>query len=401
MSAASEAGSAARQHGWWAIPIVLLGYAGYIKGSPFVSNLPGDLTFEAAALLTVLIAVAFLRGCHDRRSSASIVMFFLLLTPGIAYAGDIEKVQLLFSFTLLCALAPAVLMTSTKSHLVFAGSLVIAAILMSAAALLFPDDKSLASHGRLALVGSNTIGTSRVIGAGIVVVVVLTLTIPRWRLLFAAVGVWLFVVTVAIGSRGPLLSVLLSVSAVLVFAKEVRRRRTVAVGMVLALATLALWFVSRTGSGGGQRLREFLNGESDEIRSRLIDEALTRIAHHPLGAGWGYFGTLGFTEGGARVTYPHNMILEVALEGGWIAGLGLLALTFLSIRGYVLNSIGPLNSALLGVGIYWISVSQTSSDVNWNRMTWVSLGLGLVVGNSEHAKDFDVPRAEEALRALD
>ena len=53
-------------------------------------------------------------------------------------------------------------------------------------------------------------------------------------------------------------------------------------------------------------------------------------------------------------------------------------LAVLSIRGYILNSRTAESVAMLGLGVYWFAVAQTSSDINGNRMTWAMLVLGLM-----------------------
>ncbi len=119
----------------------------------------------------------------------------------------------------------------------------------------------------------------------------------------------------------------------------------------------------------------------DRNRLFLVEQSLTLIARHPLGIGWGGFASTPTAEAAyfGRFAYPHNILLEVLVEGGWLAGLMLIGLVIWSVRGFLLTSDGPQGAALYALGTYWFLVAQTSGDLNGNRMTWVTLLLGVVL----------------------
>ena len=81
----------------------------------------------------------------------------------------------------------------------------------------------------------------------------------------------------------------------------------------------------------------------------------------------------------AGKTYPHNIFLEVAVEGGWIALLAFVVFVAVCLRALVRNSVDLKGRCFLALGVYWLLVAQTSSDLNGNRMTWIALAAGLAL----------------------
>jgi O-antigen ligase len=244
-----------------------------------------------------------------------------------------------------------------------------------------PDLLAQSEFGRLNLDGATTIGTARVFGAGVVAAAILALAGRRWRGWWALAAGSLMALTIAVGSRGPVISVLIAVSAALLLTKTVAKRRMWAIAQLLIAVGLMVYSAVVSPSAASDRVRLFLAGdETDVARQFLFSEAWRQITRAPLGIGWGGFGvTHSFDKVYAgQATYPHNIFLEIAVEGGWIAVLCFLAIAILALRGLVLASTTPESAALLGLGVYWLAVAQTSSDVNGNRLTWIVLALGLI-----------------------
>ena len=381
---------------WWCLALVLLGYVGYFKGSYLLAGMPVDATVTSAAAVVVGISVQILkRAQYARVPLARILALFAALAPGVAISGNLGKSLLLFTITLACAVAPCYFLLEEKAQWSLLLTTVVAAIAMGVAAYAFPDVETQEFYGRLSLAGSDTIATGRVIGAGVVVVVALSLFPSNWRLLLVALGVVGVGVMAAVGSRGPLMGMIAAVAGILLSSRGLKGIRVKAVGIGIALACIAVWIVSIMPTGGGARVVAFLAGnEDDDGRSRLAEKALALIPTHPFGLGWGGFASLGFLSGDRPLSYPHNLLLEVTLEGGWIACVAFILIATLSMRGFISSSGSPAGIALLGLGIYWITVAQTSSDINGNRMTWVVLCTGLVLGSRNIAVSESTPEAE-------
>lgn len=377
---------------WWVIALAALGYAGYFKSNPTLAWLPVDLTVTSAAIVALVVLLGYLGRHGDWKSTGGVAAVFLVLSAGIAFAPALGKPLVLFSVTLLCALAPCVLLVDSRAQRWWLRANIACAALMIGTALVFPDTYVWKVYGRLSVEGGVTIAVGRVIAAGAVAAAVLALTSRRSRrrvlLIIAAVAGAGAVV--AVGSRGPLIAMVTAVAGVLIFARSLSGRRTTAAGVLLIAGAMTVWLVARANTGGGDRIAAFLSGEGDDSRDQLAGAALAQIPTHPLGIGWGSFGNYGFSAGGVPLTYPHNMLLETTLEGGWLAGLAVTAIIVAALIAYRRDSATPTGAALFGLGIFWIVVAQTSSDINGNRMTWIAIALGLVLGR-KHAHNVPAP----------
>jgi O-antigen ligase len=167
----------------------------------------------------------------------------------------------------------------------------------------------------------------------------------------------------------------------LLFARVLVGHRTVAALTASAGLLGLVYFLTSSESGASERVRVFLTGEApDAAREYLFDEALNRALTSPFGVGWGGF-TVSRSFGeifAGQAVYPHNMLVEIAVEGGWLAGAFFLVLAILSLRGFIIESTSPPGAALLGLFAYWFAAAQTSSDINGNRITWVLFAVGIV-----------------------
>jgi O-antigen ligase len=282
----------------------------------------------------------------------------------------------------LCALAPGWLLRTEQSRRWLVVAVVVAGLAMAAALLLNPDREVESLYGRLTLEGSNSIGTARVVGAGAAVALVQGLGGRKGRWLWLGSAAAMAAVLVLVGSRGPFVGLVAAVVVALLFGKNGRglQRAWVSVLGLLAVSSLLLVVANSQNEAAG-RIGGLITGTStDETRLALVQHCLAAISHDVLGIGWGGFSTValdGALQG--RYSYPHNMVLEILAEGGWLAGAAFLGLVAVAVRGFWRHSDTPQGVTLFTMGLYWILVAQTSGDVNANRMTWVMLGLGLVL----------------------
>ncbi|MFG1608606.1 O-antigen ligase family protein [Actinoplanes sp. NPDC049265] len=363
---------------FWVVALVLLGYAGYYKGSPLASWAPIDITVALASVVFLGIGIRVVRSrVLPLMPITRLAITFVAFLPGLAFATSTTKVVLLFTITLACAVSPCLFVDPAAPRW-WLGANVAGAGAMCIAAAVFPNQETWKLYGRLALEGGDTIGTGRVIGAGVVVLAALTISTSRLRALTLGAALAGFVGLAAVGSRGPLGGVIIATLGAMLLARRLRGRRAGALVGVSALAAVAWYLASYFQTGGSERIGQFLSGDSgDAGRNGLAAAALSRIGRDPLGMGWGGFEALGLTSAGRPLKYPHNITLEIAVEGGWIAAAGFIALMIFALAGYVRNSRTPEGMAALALGTYWIVVAHSSSDVNGNRMTWISIAIGL------------------------
>lgn len=369
--------------------VLLLGLCcvGYFKGTAPFQLLPVDATLVfAVAVCAGVFAHAVARRWTEGPVLAAVVGLWMIFGLGaasvIGSGRGYDKVALLATVTLLCATAPCFFLCEQRAQRWWLGGVVVLSAVMAAAVLVAPDLGVQEQFGRLQLEGGVTIGSSRVIGAGIVIAIVFGLAAKSRRLLWwsgAAAGTGILV---AIGSRGPFLALIVAVLLVLLLGRVFRGVRTPSfVTIAMGLVFLA-WGITASGSRAAARILRVVTGEElDVSREYLLEQAWAGALAHPLGVGWGGFGSLGAVDRtyGDPAIYPHNIVLEITVESGWIAGAAFVVIAGVSLLGYVRASTSPEAAALLGLGVYWLLVAQTSSDVNGNRMTWASITLGLVL----------------------
>jgi O-antigen ligase len=221
-----------------------------------------------------------------------------------------------------------------------------------------------------------------------------------------------FLVAVASGSRGPILTLLILgvVSGAVHLARTRAVRARVVVGGLLAGAAIAAVLVvasaalpaaslSRfsafggflTGILGGDSGGTTLGGDtSSEARVRLFGVAIQMWMDHPLlGAGTGGFATLSPSYVGPLFAdqYPHNSVLQFASEYG-ILGVAVFA----AFVGMALARAVPRNSTWTTVRLlaaFFLFNSLLSNDIVDDRTMWGLMLLLLLarVVPGEHGDD--------------
>lgn len=392
----------------WSVALLGLCYAGYIKGAPFFAGFQVDLTglFIGICLLGVVINVVNRSGMHSRTTYTVLVLwsFFLIGMVNGLWADGGDKALVLATVTLLCAASPAIFFESDRSRRWLVWAVMIAGAGMALAVVLWPDDAARETFGRLTLEGSSPIGNARVIGAGLVAAFVLGMAQKRGRWWRLALAVVLGGAIIAVGSRGPFVGIVLAVTVALLMSRVFRGFRRVPV-IAFGAASLCglMLYVLQSTNRSALRIGEFVSGtSSDEVRLSLIDSSVRQIVTTPLGIGWGGFSSMRSisTVYGDLYNYPHNIFIEIALEGGWLAVVAFFIFVTASMVGYARSSTTPIGAALFGLGVYWLIVAQTSSNVNGNRTTWAFLTLGIMLGAQQVARITAVERARGSNNAV-
>jgi len=114
--------------------------------------------------------------------------------------------------------------------------------------------------------------------------------------------------------------------------------------------------------------------------------ALETALDRPLGLGWGDFGSvvppgiLTVNPGYEDVIYPHNLPLEVVVEGGLVALLGLLLLAVAVTRAAVARATEPTVATSIALLVFAVVNAMFSSDLNGNAMVWVLAAAVLAAG---------------------
>lgn len=234
--------------------------------------------------------------------------------------------------------------------------------------------------GRLTLWGLNPIGTGRVAGVGAAILI--TSLILRWKLIRRW---WVFVPAIFVcllgavqtGSRGPILSVVISVITVLMIGKGVARSRAYRAFIAVVIAGGAMLLFSSAIAENTRIASVDANG-----RDALFGAALDVIRNNPIGIGWGNFYLIipSFPRVDPYTLYPHNILLEIGAEGGWIAlGAFALLLIFSVNNSFRAAQSGSYPAAVvLSMLIFTLVNASLSSDFVGNRLLWLSVGLSLL-----------------------
>lgn len=400
--------------------VALLGTINLWKVESLRSLVPFDLTLGSAVLAgAVTLFVLLQRRLHLEQSWLPLLIGFALFTPALfvtslANPYSLSKTRALFTLCFLAAAAPMVLLRSEPRRLGFvralgALSVVIAVWLLLGGAVLAGSES-----GRLQIEGANPIAVGRMACLGSVI---FALTVLRARglprLLCLAGFVLCTAAAVATGSRGPLAAAVVAVAMVLILtgsgrsalafiligSRRSRARRVVtfaalAVGVWLAVIRFApASALKRISTAGG--------GESDTERVRLATESVNIAWNNWGGVGWGdlgnYLSSAARTVSQGSVQYPHNVILEALVEGGFLGLLGLFIMLWVSLRRLQANA-GSLNGQImLGLWLLALGSALTSSDLNGNRLMWMMVGVGLALPSTAK-RPISVDLADRARR---
>jgi O-antigen ligase len=355
---------------------------------------PVDITVVLAALNAVQVVYVLVRRDFGSRSTAGIVLWILLaclLVAGILYAPDqqlaIDRVLQFWALTFIPILPAALRVGADPRYVRQLLWAVFGIGLLTVILGVF----ALSSSDRLVVLGGNTISAGR--AALFVPIIGLAFVLPRAGPVVRVATILLVpvaaVVSVASGSRGPLLMLLLIAGFSIV--RGFLAGRAINWGLVRAISIIALISIPVAVLAApelpGSSLQRFalfgdfvngaLSGEatasgdtSSGARVRLFDGAIRIFLDRPIvGAGPGGFEALsGHYLGPFADQYPHNSLLQVAAEFG-IVGLGLFAV-LVGLGLFRRLPPGVTASSLRLLFAFFLLNSMISGDILADRMTW-------------------------------
>ena len=308
-----------------------------------------------------------------------VLLVFLSFLPGFIASslnpyGQIKLLAVIVA--LILVIAPSMSRNVSANIELLLKFILLIAIGTSVCLLLFGESDV---AGRIAVWGLNPISTGRV--TGLAVVILSAVLVIRWR---GIAPYWIAIIAIPIGtvatfqsgSRGPILAILVSLAAVLLVAgpsKTFIQRATIlgflGLGARLLFSSPILENTRLTTADA--------NG-----RDILFGTAVETIASNPTGIGWGnfYLELPNFSRVDAFTLYPHNIFLEIGVEGGWFALATFVMLVFLSFRNLLRGVQAGKSIAVivLAVFIFALVNASLSSDFVGNRLLWLSIGLSLL-----------------------
>ena len=378
-------------------------WSGVFKSSSLLQGLPIDFTVLVALCCILLSLVALLRSGFQLPAPLIWVMLLyasisipLLWTDWGVYAQS--KVARMFTLNLLAMVFPMLWITTWRALRVFFWYVaVVGAVVCSGGLWRLVSDPVTFS---LEVFSNDYITVARV--AGVLALWLLVLMIhgrdPKRFGYLAALPIPIAIM-VASGSRGPTLAFVLALAALGAFAYLPRVRywgALLVVSVILAFAIAVSFSVAPPGAKS--RLQEFYAGDVDFStidRDELYAQGLASILESPEGVGWGGFervstGAVGREKGEGPVQrhYPHNLLIETLLEGGWQAGIVLLFVLSVAVlravHGYRMTGLVQAH-ALFGVLVFLLVGAMFSGDWNDNRDLFAVVSLALFFGRG-HAQ---------------
>ena len=332
-----------------------------------------SLGFTKVAALFLLLAACLLGGLlysQSREYGLDKALRFIFLT-GWAFFGS------------------ALLISDFLSLRRFSWALVTISTVMAIDALL-----SYPGFGQVSFAtafGSNYIALARATGLGLLTTLVFLL--PTERRLWVRLSLWVMAAlhlwaTLSAGARGPVLALILSLP--FFFALSVRGflrlridRFALRLGILALLATITLAVVGQEIFSTLVFRSRILVTEVDSSAATRLDlyqAALDHWARSPIwGGGTGQFAVA--VTGEDIRWYPHNIILELGAENGFLGVVIFLTMIGLAFRqGLVsLRNGGPslrvVSRYLLVASSFALLNAMVSGDINDNRMLFVLLGL--------------------------
>lgn len=358
------------------IALVVGAASGAFKTSPYIANLPIDLTLIAFAVTTGIVASILLMRDHLSVSRGVILPLWLLLAmlPGLIWvqgsAYSIEKATIFFTISAACIIGPVVLIRATNDvRILLQGILLVGVVLAITAFLGLTSNEP---QSRVGAFDGSVLHAAKWAGTAAVGCIVWA-TSRRSHSLFAAAVAFVSVVAViATGTRAAAIGVVGSTLVVLAVQHGQGRGRIARLMFAVpVLATATLYSLSAVPGRSRSRVEEAfrdLSGTFEEnIRLEAVSDSVGLIIARPLGVGLGRWPEYS----GTPLAYPHNLVFEVGAEAGWAAMLLISLYLAVAARCAWRYSDKIYGQILLGILLFLVIQSLSSGDINSQRLLYV------------------------------
>ncbi|MFE0590878.1 O-antigen ligase family protein [Micromonospora echinospora] len=388
------------------LPVIAFPAATALDASGVLTDLVGGagplrhlfLSADLAAVAVLIVATWAARGFRAPAGALPFLVLFLSFLPGFAWTsiGGYQSGKATQMLTTTPAFVVAALLVvdrpARRMALLWASAGI--GVLVALLAMVRPDPAYQALD-TVVLAGTVSITTARLIGYGVVGLLCLGVLVRRVRLVALLGAVALAVPLLMTGSRGPLVALALAGLVLAVTVSGTRRWRLLpplaGLGGVTALTVataLPEALTSRFAVLWGGPLDA--SAETRVMLSRLAAEV---FLERPLGLGWGGFGSV--VPGGSLIAlpgledaiYPHNLPLEVAVEGGLVALAGLVLLLVTAGRVLWRCRTDPSVVAAAALLTFAFVNSLFSADLNGNYLVWVFAAAVLTAGGRASRPD--------------
>lgn len=363
------------------VGLAVLAFIGYIKGAPVVESSPIDLTLIGVATVATVVFTTAPRLMLIKGVAPLALLYIALLVGAVPIGSSTPystvKVQQIVLLVPICLLGGRLVLGTEPAREAWLRVVVILGGIIAALTLVFPDAVA-AKSGRLLIEEGNTIGSARGIGAALTVLAVWMLCGTRRRFVSLLAVVVFVGILLLIGSRGPILAAGVAITAATLLSRQ--PGRSVRMLFVTLGGGVTGWIAISQTEHLSRRLFT-LQDDSSDVRRNLWSETLVIARDHPLGIGWGQLYSHMDAGLGADLgvrQYPHNLLLEIISEAGWVTGV-----VTLIVIGYALllqrrATITTTETGMFALLIFALVSSMVSGDIPSNREVWVAVGAAMV-----------------------
>jgi hypothetical protein len=308
----------------------------------------------------------------------SCAVTWTVLTP---YA--VEKITRLFTLSLISAILPAFIFTRPREVRLYISSIIAAGFLISLAGLVQVITGTNV-NGRITGISADTVGLGRNAGIALVGLYTLVSCGRKNRMWLGVFCLPLLLVLIASGSRGPAFFAMGIIALVTVFwARYNLRGIAIAIAIFAAAAFMISQDVSVLPKLTLDRFAYIIEHRWDSsAEERVIAgrAAIEEIGKSPLGLGIGGFAQVyNFGSATDRV-YPHNIVLEIAVEDGWLVGILFLFIAAIgTFRSYRAATVEPAFRPFFAILLFAICNALVSGDMNDNRIVYALLCIALML----------------------
>lgn len=402
---------------WPEVSFALFLCAGAFKADPRLAAIaelidPTLLLFIAtlAGIVIQVMRKRLLVTIPDRQLLVPYYLFAMIMVASLTYTpapiyGQ-EKTLRFLLLTSFALFAPGVLFTRQKAISRFMITFVSFAFIFSLLSIMANWGESGVMY-KSGLGGSNYLALGRTAGTG-ALICLFFYVIPSFRWFVAiirfSVCIFLSIGILFSGARGPLIALLLSILVVSLFmlffqqnsyfANRIKQKLLLVNFLMFASITGFLFHYADKVERIFYRLELLLTssgGESVAVRFAIISSAIDGFLSFPtvlIGLGIGgfsdYYSQLDDMRG---IIYPHNILLETAVELGLFALIAISAWLFFSIRKIyrMPEKESFYKMTFLALLVFTFFNAMVSGDFNDNRMLFFSIGTILTLKTIETA----------------
>lgn len=359
-----------------------------------ISKLPFNITIATMALSLIFCTIWFLSHTSSFKPIPVLLVLLLFATfaPGIVNAPSIPaastKMLEVFTGTLTASICLTILLDRQEFILRYLKITHFIALVGILNFLTGGITTLLLLQGggevdRVAMFGVNPIEFGRLAGALFLVSCLFIINKTKIKII---TPYWYFMAGLGLlagmlsGSRGPVFAAIIVMAFYLMLNLKLKR---INLKIILISVCIILGFVFTVyrlipESSYERIVGTILSGKTDDsmnLRAISYDKSLYIILRHPSGIGWAGFVTWVNLFDGMPYQYPHNILVEIFLEGGWIPGFVFVSLMGYSFIKIVKNRQNYLYGLLACLYFYYLINAMVSSDIVGNRTVFALLFL--------------------------